>query len=204
MIAMLRGNLVDVEANTVIVDVGGVGYQVYATGQVLTQLPKTGELLTIHTFLLVRDDSIVLYGFQSPEEKRLFQKIITVSGAGPKTAIALLSALRPRDFVRAIQQGERGRLLTVSGVGRKTADRLILELRETLGSFFDDDWGDDDPEMPDPVCGLASDAVEALTALEYSENEAQSLVDAAQQELGEAPVELQTLLKAALAKNLQK
>lgn len=203
MIAMLRGNLVDVEANTVILDVGGVGYQVYATGQVLTQLPQPGESLTVHTHLMVKDDSMVLYGFHSSEEKRLFQRIITVSGAGPKTAIALLSALRPQEFVRAVQFGDRTKLLGVTGVGRKTADRLILELKEVLGSAFDD-WDDEDPEMPYAVGGLTADAVEALTALGYSEGEAQSLVDAAQRDLGQDTVELQTLLKAALAKNLQK
>ena len=131
MIARLRGVLASV-APVVVVDVGGVGYQVALTPQAVSDLPPVGEEVVVHTHLHVREDEMSLYGFLSSAERDLFRILITTSGVGPKVAMSLLSTLRPDQLRRAIVTEDAGALATAPGVGKRSAQRLILELRPKL------------------------------------------------------------------------
>ncbi len=131
MIARLRGTLVSV-APVVVVDVGGVGYQVTLTPQAVSELPPVGEEVMIHTHLHVREDEMSLYGFLSAAERDLFRVLISTSGVGPKVGMALLSTLRPDQLRRAILSEDAGALATAPGVGKRSAQRIILELRPKL------------------------------------------------------------------------
>ena len=131
MIARLRGVLASV-APVVVVDVGGVGYQVALTPQAVSDLPPVGEEVVVHTHLHVREDEMSLYGFLSSAERDLFRILITTSGVGPKVAMSLLSTLRPDQLRRAIATEDAGALATAPGVGKRSAQRLILELRPKL------------------------------------------------------------------------
>ncbi len=132
MIALLRGTLVEKSPNQAIIDAGGVGYDVTIPVSTFSSLPGTGEavLLRIHTH--VREDAIALFGFWSTEEKQVFEKLIGVSGIGPKLAITVLSGLAAPDLIRAIRNSEVERLVRIPGVGKKTAERMILELKDKL------------------------------------------------------------------------
>ena len=129
MIVSLRGRLEDITEQTVVLDVQGVGYEVNVTGAVLRSLPPLGQELQIPTFLQIRDDAFVLYGFSSWEETNLFQQIIGVAGIGPKTGLAILSNISPQDFIKAVQQQQLKTLTNLPGIGKKTGERILLELR---------------------------------------------------------------------------
>src|SRR6202162_6327198 len=132
MIALLRGTLVEKHPNQVILDVGGVGYDVIVPVSTFSRLPDAGAetRLRIHTH--VREDLLALYGFLSEDEKNLFEKLISVSGIGPSLAIKVLSGLAAVELIAAIRKGEVERLVRIPGVGKKTAERMILELRDKL------------------------------------------------------------------------
>ncbi len=199
MIALLSGRVLEVHGNQIIIDVHGVGYEMFVTGACLGTCATVGQDVSIHTYMQIKDDGVALFGFASVDEKELFRKIISVSGAGPKTALSILTALRPLEFVRAVQQKDAKRLTSISGVGKKTAERLILELADTADNFAGEDWTDNEPP-PIPKGGLLEDASEALQALGYSQAE----VDAMLQRVGpdvDAYYDLQALLKAALTKH---
>ena len=134
MIAYLRGRLLEKRPTQVIVDVNGVGYSVHIPVSTFYQLGGAGTeaKLFIHTH--VRDDTLALYGFLTEKEKTLFEKLIGVSGIGPKVAVTVLSGLEADELIRAIRQGDVQRLTRIPGVGRKTGERMVLELREKLGA----------------------------------------------------------------------
>lgn len=139
MIALLRGRVwppSGEEGETIVVDVGGVGYQVFpstATLASLAALPPTGAEVQVYIHShFVQDEPLRLYGFSDPGERRLFQTLIGVQGVGPRVALAILAGLSAEDLIRAIAAGDVGRLTQVKGVGRKTAERLALELREKI------------------------------------------------------------------------
>jgi Holliday junction DNA helicase RuvA len=132
MIALLRGTLVEKHPNQVILDVGGVGYDVIVPISTFSRLPGDGSetRLRIHTH--VREDAFLLYGFLTQDEKNLFEKLISVSGIGPGLAVKVLSGMDAADLLTAIRRGEVERLVRIPGVGKKTAERMILELRDKL------------------------------------------------------------------------
>ncbi len=132
MIAQLRGVLAEKHPNQAVVDVQGVGYDVVIPVSTFSHLPDAGAqvMLRIHTH--VREDAIALFGFLTAEEKALFEKLISVSGVGPKLAITVLSGLATADLVLAIRSGQLERLVKIPGIGKKTAERLVLELRDKL------------------------------------------------------------------------
>ncbi|MBX5495834.1 MAG: Holliday junction branch migration protein RuvA [Bryobacteraceae bacterium] len=132
MIAFLRGTLLDKQPNQLIVDVGGVGYDVSVPVSTFSAMPDTGREVKLHIHTHVREDAICLFGFATPEEKTLFEKLVTVSGIGPKLAVTVLSGLSVADLVAAIRSGEATRLVKVPGVGKKTAERIVLELRDKV------------------------------------------------------------------------
>lgn len=132
MIAHLRGTLLEKHPNQVIVDVGGVGYEVLIPVSTFSSLPETGGEVRLHIHTHVREDALVLFGFVSQTDKALFEKLITVSGVGPKLAITTLGGLTAPDLAAAIKQGSLETLTRIPGVGKKTAERLVLELRDKL------------------------------------------------------------------------
>jgi holliday junction DNA helicase RuvA len=132
MIAHLRGRLLAKHPNQAILETGGVGYDIAISVPTFSGLPQTGSELALHIHTHVREDQIALYGFLTPAEKQLFEKLITVSGIGPKLAITILSGMPAEEMTGAIRAGDVARLTRIPGIGKKTAERMVLELRDKL------------------------------------------------------------------------
>lgn len=132
MIAHLRGKLLAKHPNQAIVETGGVGYDVTISVPTFSDLPGIGGEVALHVHTHVREDTIALYGFLLASEKRLFEKLITVSGIGPKLAITILSGMAVDEMVNAIRSNDIARLTRIPGIGKKTAERMVLELRDKL------------------------------------------------------------------------
>jgi Holliday junction DNA helicase RuvA len=132
MIAHLRGKLISRNPNQAIVETGGVGYEVIISVPTFSELPALGSEVALHIHTHVREDQLALYGFRRVDEKQLFEKLITVSGIGPKLAITILSGMRADEMGNAIRGNDVARLTKIPGIGRKTAERLVLELRDKL------------------------------------------------------------------------
>jgi holliday junction DNA helicase RuvA len=132
MIALLRGLLLEKHPNQAIVEAGGVGYDVTIPVSTFTGLPDTGSEVRLRIYTHVREDTLALFGFLTQDEKMLFEKLLGVSGIGPKLAVTILSGIPAADLVQFIRQGETARLVKVPGIGKKTAERMVLELRDKL------------------------------------------------------------------------
>jgi Holliday junction DNA helicase RuvA len=132
MIASLRGTLVHIGADHVIVETNGVGFLVYAPRPVLGALGPVGDEVQLHTHLLVREDALTLFGFASAQQRALFETLLAVSGVGPRVALNLLGGVQPDELRAAVAQNDTARLARVPGIGKKTAERLVLELRGKL------------------------------------------------------------------------
>jgi Holliday junction DNA helicase RuvA len=132
MIASLRGTVLEKHPNQVIVESGGVGYDVAIPVSTYTALPEAGQEVRLRIHTHVREDALALYGFLTADEKMMFERLISVSGIGPKLAITVLSGVATAELIAAIRGGEAARLVRVPGIGKKTAERMILELREKL------------------------------------------------------------------------
>lgn len=169
MIAGLRGLVEDVGSDWLMVNVGGVVYHVFATSSTLSNLPPVGLPVNLHTHLQVREDGLTLFGFANREELRLFQLLITVSGVGPRSALALLSAIPVDDLVIAIASEDTTRLSSVAGIGKRTAARIALELKNKVGQV-------EAGAMAASSTGMATQLLAALTSLGYSNAEAASAV----------------------------
>lgn len=135
MIALLRGTLVEKHPNQAIVDAAGVGYDVTISVSTFTALPDPGSRVELRIHTHVREDAISLFGFLSAQEKQLFEKLITVSGIGPKLAITALSGLAAGSLIAAIRNGAVDQLVRIPGVGKKTAERIVLELRDKMDTL---------------------------------------------------------------------
>lgn len=132
MIALLRGTLVEKHPGQAILDVGGVGYDLTIPVSTFSKLPEAGTEVRLRVYTHVREDALALYGFLTQDEKALFEKLISVSGIGPRLAVTVLSGLAAADLLTAIRRGEVERLVRIPGVGKKTAERMVLELRDKL------------------------------------------------------------------------
>jgi Holliday junction DNA helicase RuvA len=132
MIALLRGVLIEKHPNQAIVETGGVGYDVTIPVSTYTHLPDAGAEVRLRIHTHVREDALALYGFVTQDEKALFEKLIGVSGIGPKLAVTILSGLAAPELINAIRRGEVDRLQRIPGIGKKTAERMVLELRDKL------------------------------------------------------------------------
>lgn len=168
MIAGLRGKLEARGADYAIVNVGGVSFQVHVPTSTLARLGVMGEEVHLHTHLYIREDVMALYGFASPEELELFQMLITVSGVGPRLALALLSALNPDRLALAIANGNADLLTEVPGIGKRMAERLVVELKGKL-----EGWAG---AIAAPVSASNVEVVAALRSLGYTASEAASAV----------------------------
>ncbi|MCW3056481.1 MAG: ruvA [Solirubrobacterales bacterium] len=133
MIALLRGEVALRRTDHVLVLCGGVGYRAAVSAETLRHVPVVGEPVTLHTHLIARDDSMMLYGFHSEQERDLFLMLLSVQAVGPKVALAVLSAGPPRELIAALGAGDAARFQAVPGIGKRTAERIIVELREKVG-----------------------------------------------------------------------
>lgn len=172
MIAQLRGTLAEKTLDRVVVDVGGVGYRVLVSMQTLAELPEVGRPVLLKTHFHVREDAQLLFGFTSDEERRAFELCTSVSGVGPKLALALLSAMRPEVLAEAVVAGDVARLQRTPGVGKKTAERLIVELRDR----FDKLGLGRGTGLPTQPTAVGTTVVSALINLGYRPNEAERAV----------------------------
>jgi Holliday junction DNA helicase RuvA len=132
VIAYLRGRISEKQPNRVIVDVNGVGYDVSVPLSTFYQLAEPGSNVALRIHTHVREDALALYGFATPLEQDLFERLIGVSGIGPRLALAVLSGIEPADLMRAIERGDVARLTSIPGVGKKTSERIVLELKDRL------------------------------------------------------------------------
>lgn len=196
MIALLRGVLMEKHPNQAIVETGGVGYDVTIPVSTYTHLPDAGAEVRLRIHTHVREDALALYGFLTQEEKALFEKLINVSGIGPKLAITILSGLAAADLIHAIRRGEVERLVRIPGIGKKTAERLVLELRDKLAAAAG--------EEPEPAAAVLSaidqDVLSALLNLGCARPQAEAAVrkaKAAAGASGGAP-EFEPLFRRAL------
>ena len=171
MIGRLTGTLAEKSPPQVLVDVGGVGYEVDVPMSSFYNLPALGERITLLTHFVVREDAQQLFGFLTHEERSTFRQLVRISGVGPRTALAILSGLSVAELAAAVGRQESGRLVKVPGIGKKTAERLLLELKGKLG-----------PDLGAPAAAAAGDVqndiVQALLALGYSEREAAAALKA--------------------------
>ena len=165
MIGRLTGIIADKSPPQVLVDVGGVGYELDVPMSTFYNLPGLGERTTLLTHFVVREDAQQLFGFLTHDERGTFRQLVKISGVGPRTALAILSGLSVPELAGAVSRQESGRLVKVPGIGKKTAERLLLELKGKLG-----------PDLGLPAAAATTDAqadiVQALVALGYNEREA--------------------------------
>ena len=182
MIGRIRGKLVEKQPPDILVEVGGVGYELQVPMTTLFQLPELGTEVSLVTHFVVREDAQLLYGFIDERDRSLFRQLIKVSGVGPKLALTILSGMDSASFARCVQRDDISSLVALPGVGKKTAERLLVEMRDKLK-----DWlGQLGVEGAQPVAGLASvavtdivsDAEGALVALGYKPAEASRVVAA--------------------------
>jgi len=186
MISTLRGVLQHRADGEVVVDVAGVGFTVHVPTSVWPELPALGQVVSLYTYLVVREDALALYGFATPEQREVFLLLLQVTGVGPKLALAVLSHLSPDTLRGAVGSGQAEALDRVPGVGRKTAERIIFHLKDRMG-------------MPagGMLTPLAADTevLGALTSLGYSLVEAQTALQALPPD---APEDVEARLRAAL------
>jgi Holliday junction DNA helicase RuvA len=174
MIAHLRGKLLAKHPNQVIVETAGVGYEVNISVPTFSGLPAVGSEVALHTYTQVREDVLALYGFLQPAEKQLFEKLIMVSGIGPKLAITILSGMAADELAAAIRNNDLARLTRIPGVGKKTGERMVLELRDKLPTAVAAA-----PSATPSLSDLESDVVSALENLGYQRTAAEKALHAA-------------------------
>jgi Holliday junction DNA helicase RuvA len=199
MIGRLTGKLLHKQAPDLLVDVGGVGYEVQAPMSTFYQLPAVGEPLSLHIHMVVREDAQLLYGFISESDRQLFRTLVKVNGVGPKLALTILSGIEVGQFVACVQNGDVASLVKLPGVGRKTAERLLVEMSDRLK-----DWAPQEL-VASPAGGvlqaaragnqLIQDAESALVALGYKPAEASRAISAI---YTESMASSEELIRAAL------
>ena len=171
MIALLHGRLVEKHPNQAIVETGGVGYDVTIPVSTYTGLPEAGAEVRLRIHTHVREDALSLYGFLTQNEKALFEKLIGVSGIGPKLAVTILSGLAATELIGAIRRGEVERLVRIPGIGKKTAERMVLELRDKLPAA-----GEEPAAAPGALSAVEQDVLSALLNLGCGRPQAEAAV----------------------------
>ncbi len=194
MIGFLRGRIADKQPNTLIVDVQGVGYDVHVPLSTFYDVGDIGADVTLRVHTHVREDALQLYGFLTELERQLFERLIGISGIGPKLAIAVLSGMDPREVLTAVQRGDVARLTGIPGIGKKTSERIVLELKDRLANMTGGA-----PVDAAPVNGadrLRGDLLSALQNLGYHRPQAEKAIDSSLQTMSDPTFE--QALKAAL------
>lgn len=200
MFAKLKGILDSYAEDSLILDVGGVGYLVHASSRTLGALPSVGESIQLLIETQVREDAITLFGFLKPEEQRWFKLLLSVQGVGARIALALLSTLSPGELIAAVTHQDKAAVARANGVGPKLAQRIVIELKDKVGSLGDDisSVGNAHPTSTGALAGsYQSDAVSALVNLGYRPAEAGVAVSAALSKLG-GDIGLDALIRSAL------
>lgn len=194
MIGFLRGTIVEKQPPLLLIEVNGVGYEVFAAMSTFYHLPELNQPVTLLTHLTVREDAHLLYGFYQRQERDLFRALIKVNGVGPKLALSILSGITTQEFVQCVQDKDISRLVHIPGIGKKTAERLVIETRDALAHW-----------ATEPAAATLSneqryiqDAVSALTALGYKSNEAQRAIKQVQHQGRNS----EELIRLALQKSL--
>ena len=195
MISYIRGELVALEEDKVIVDVGGVGYGIFMSGQAMGQLPPVGSKVKIHTYLNVKEDAMQLYGFLNRDALSVFKLLIGVSGIGPKGGLGILAQLTPDELRFAVMSKDITAISAAPGIGKKTAEKLIVELKDKDVLDHQVEAANGAAEDTVNAQGLQADAVQALTALGYGSTEALQAVRKV--EMDESTT-VEDLLKGAL------
>ncbi len=197
MIAHLRGRILEKSPNQTVVECGGVGYEVTISVATFSALPQEGAEAALHVYTHVREDQIALFGFGDRQEKRLFERLLTISGIGPKLAITVLSGISSERLVGAIRAQDHATLTKIPGIGKKTAERVVLELKDKL----------DDLAAAIPEAGgggrrygpVGDDALSALVNLGYPRAVAQRAIDTAVEKDSGAGESFEGLFRAAMA-----
>ncbi len=172
MIGYLTGKIISKKPTQILLDVNGVGYLINITISTFENLPDNKDVVvSLHTYLSVREDALILFGFSELSEKEMFELLISVNGVGPKSAQGILSGIRIEDLKSALKTGDLSRIITIPGIGRKTGQRLIIELRDKVASL-----GEDLSSADREVYSLRTDAVTALTQLGYNQKTAEQTV----------------------------
>jgi Holliday junction DNA helicase RuvA len=194
MIAHLTGSILDVRLNQLVIDVGGIGYQVTVAPELAAE-SRVGRSISLHTSLVVREESWTLFGFSNADAKNLFEQLQSVTGIGPKVASALLAVYQPEELRSAIAAQDNAALERVPGIGKKVASRIILELKDKFGGGYRSKSSLSGP--------WRTQVIGALTGLGYSAKEAESALDEVLSNFGRAPTEadLPEMLKLALAQS---
>lgn len=197
MIGYIKGEIADFEENFLVVDVNGMGMNIYCTGQTLANVGNVGSTIKLHTYLNVKEDSMTLYGFPAKEDLRIFKLLITVNGIGPKGALSILNAISPDELRFAILAGDSKTIAKAPGIGAKTAGRVILDLKDKLSieEAIESKLGNSKTDMDMKENRAKADAIEALTALGYSSSEALKAVN---QVNADSQMDTEAILKAAL------
>ena len=194
MIAFLRGRLLFKSPNQAIVECAGVGYDATISVATFTSLPPEGAEARLHIYTHVREEQIALFGFAEPQEKRLFEKLLTITGIGPKLAITVLSGIDADRLVTAIRGGDHATLTRIPGIGKKTAERVVLELKDKL----------DDMAVAPSAASVrygpaGDDALSALVNLGYARPIAQRAIESAIAKQPEAAQDFEVLFRAAMS-----
>lgn len=198
MYSYIKGELAEINTDHIVIDVNGIGYMIYISSQALDYLPAIGETIKVHTYLYMREDAMILYGFLTKDELEIFKLLITVSGIGPKGGLAILSTLSADDLRFAVLSGDSKAIAKAPGVGSKTAQRVIIDLKDKLSL---EDAFEKKLEHENEKINIASnsqvknDAVMALNALGYSSSE--SLKAVSKVEITDE-MDVEDVLKAAL------
>ncbi len=180
MIGRIRGNLVYKQPPDILVEVGGVGYEIQVPMTTLFQLPELGSEVSLVTHFVVREDAQLLYGFIDERDRSLFRQLIKVSGVGPKLALTILSGMDASSFARCVQRDDIASLIALPGVGKKTAERLLVEMRDKLKEWLlpgAEGQGAGGATLA-PLTNIVADAEGALIALGYKPQEASRVVAA--------------------------
>ena len=188
MIAFLRGRVVEKQPNRIIVDVQGVGYEVHVPLSTYYDLGDEGADVALRIYTHVREDALQLYGFISDVERQLFERLIGISGIGPRLAITVLSGMEPRDLIAAVQRGDIARLTGIPGVGKKTAERIVLELRDRLAQVAVPALAGEALAVEGPG-RLRGDLLSALQNLGYHRPQAEKALDSTLPTLSEPSFE---------------
>jgi Holliday junction DNA helicase RuvA len=199
MIATLSGILFLKQPDHVIVDVGGVGYEVLISTRTYDRLPETGDEVFLHIYTSVREDAIILFGFGEAEDKELFLLLNTVTGVGPKMALGILSGISAGELCEALSGKNLGRLTALSGVGKKTAERMCVELGDKVGGLYTPSrvgTGRDAADSPEG--DTARDALSALVNLGYPRTMAWQALRKVLREEGAAAMKVEDLIRTAL------
>ena len=198
MIAHLRGRLLTKSPNQAIIECAGVGYEVAISVTTFTSIPNEGSEVALHIYTRVAEDQLALFGFAEMQEKRLFEKLLTITGIGPKLAITVLSGIAPERLVNAIRGSDHATLTKIPGIGKKTAERVVLELKDKLDDLA---YPSATPQAsPTTHYGpAAEDALSALVNLGYPRPAAQKAIEAAIARHPESAADFESLFRAAMS-----